>query len=138
MICTKQLERQINLIIKEHVFGFPLGVDYEIFKFSSFTKKILLLLCYVHKVWISILRLKGKRTLYMALLKIHYLITHYSALMARDKPDGGVRIIVDLSWPIGQSVNSCVAADIYDNIPFTLKYPTVDQVVQGKNSGIWS
>ena len=55
--------------------------------------------------------------------------THYSALMARDKPDGGVRIIVDLSWPIGQSVNSCVAADIYDNIPFTLKYPTVDQVV---------
>ena len=50
--------------------------------------------------------------------------------MARNKQDGGVRIIVDLSWPIGQSVNSCVAADIYDNIPFTLKYPTVDQVVQ--------
>ena len=39
-------------------------------------------------------------------------------------------MIVDLLWPIGQSVNSCVAADIYNNIPFTLKYPAIDQVVQ--------
>ena len=30
---------------------------------------------------------------------------HVSPLMARDKPDGGVRVIVDLSWPLGQSVN---------------------------------
>ena len=54
---------------------------------------------------------------------------HVSPLMARDKPDGGVRVIVDLSWPLGQSVNSCVPTDVYDGIPFTLKYPTVDNVV---------
>ena len=26
---------------------------------------------------------------------------HFSPLMSRDKPDGGVRVIVDLSWPLG-------------------------------------
>ena len=55
---------------------------------------------------------------------------HYSPLMARNKPDGGIRIIVDLLWPQGASVNSCVPSDIYDDIPFTLKYPTIDQVVE--------
>ena len=27
-------------------------------------------------------------------------------------------------------MNSCVPSDIYDDIPFTLKYPTIDQVVE--------
>ena len=54
---------------------------------------------------------------------------HVSPLMVRDKPNGGVRVIVDLSWPLGQSVNSCVSPDLYDGIPFTLKYPAVDDVV---------
>ena len=49
--------------------------------------------------------------------------------MARGKPDGGVRVIIDLSWPLGQSVNSWVYSDMYDGIPFTLKYPTIDDVV---------
>ena len=43
-----------------------------------------------------------------------------------DKPDGGVTIIVDWSWPLGASVNSCVASDVYDDIPFNLKYLTID------------
>ena len=54
---------------------------------------------------------------------------HYSPLMARNKPDGGVIIIVDLSWTLGNSVNSCVPSDVYDDMPFNLKYPTIDQVV---------
>ena len=49
--------------------------------------------------------------------------------MARDKPDGGVRIIVNLLWPLGQSINGCVSLDIYNGIPFNLKHPTVDDVV---------
>ena len=55
---------------------------------------------------------------------------HFSSLMARDKPDGSVRVIVELSWPLGASVNSCIPSDVYDNILFKLKYPTIDQVVE--------
>ena len=55
---------------------------------------------------------------------------HFSPLMARPKPDGGTRIIVDLSWPVGASVNSCVPSNVYDDIPFILQYPTTDQVVE--------
>ena len=53
--------------------------------------------------------------------------------MARDKPDGGgggggggVRVIVDLSWPLGQSVNSCITPNFFDDVQFKLKYPTID------------
>ena len=49
--------------------------------------------------------------------------------MARDKPDGGTRVIVDLSWPLVASVNSCILSDIY-NILFKLKYPAIDHVVE--------
>ena len=55
---------------------------------------------------------------------------HYSPLMARNKPDGGVRIIVDLPWPLGASVNSCVPSDVCDDISFTLIYPTLYRVVE--------
>ena len=55
---------------------------------------------------------------------------HFSPLMARDKPDGKVRVIVDLSWPIGQSVNSCTIPGVFDNVQFQLKYPSIDLLVQ--------
>ena len=38
---------------------------------------------------------------------------HYSPLMARDKPDGGVRVIVDLSWPLFSSVNSGIPDNMF-------------------------
>ena len=56
--------------------------------------------------------------------------THYSPIMARSKPDGSIRVIVDLSWPIGQGVNNYVPGDKFDDISFTLKYPTIDLVVE--------
>ena len=57
---------------------------------------------------------------------------HYSPLMARDKPDGGggVRVIVDLSWPMGSSVNSYIPDNQFDCINFNLKYPTIDMVIE--------
>ena len=50
--------------------------------------------------------------------------------MARPKPDGSTRVIVDLSWPHGSSVNSCVPMDTFDKIEFKLKYPTIDNAIQ--------
>ena len=35
-----------------------------------------------------------------------------------------------MSWPLDLSVNSCVPSNVYDDVPFILKYPTIDQVVE--------
>ena len=56
--------------------------------------------------------------------------------MAKDKQNGSVRVIIDLSWPLNATVNSCIPSYIYtciyiyDDIPFKLKYPTIDQIVE--------
>ena len=56
--------------------------------------------------------------------------THYSPLMTRSKPDGGVRVIVDLSWPINNSVNSAIPDDRLDILCAKLRYPTIDNLVE--------
>ena len=54
---------------------------------------------------------------------------HISPLMVRAKPDGGTRVIVDLSWPRHCSVNSCVPTIFFDFIESQLKYPTIDNLI---------
>ena len=54
---------------------------------------------------------------------------HISPLMARAKPDGGTRVIVDLSWPCHCSVNSCVPTNFFAFIEFQLKHPTIDNLI---------
>lgn len=54
---------------------------------------------------------------------------HVSPLMSRDKPNGKKRIIVDLSYPPGQSVNDKVTED-YDGVPFKLSYPSIDSIAR--------
>ena len=45
-------------------------------------------------------------------------------LGARDKPDGSMHLILDLSQPDGQSVNSHI-----DRVSFTVQYTTMDQAI---------
>ena len=45
---------------------------------------------------------------------------HYSPLMARSKPDGGTRVIVD--WPIGSSVNIAVPDNYFNFSNFNLSF----------------
>ena len=40
------------------------------------------------------------------------------------------RVIVNLSAPYGASVNDCIQNDQYDSIPYTLSYPSVDNIVR--------
>ena len=56
--------------------------------------------------------------------------THFSPLMARNKPDGGAIVIVDISWHIGQTVNSCIPDNMFENINFVPKYPNIDMIMQ--------
>ena len=59
--------------------------------------------------------------------------THYSPLMTRDKADGGTRVIVHLSWPLGAGVNQFVLDDLFDFMEFQLNYPIIDHIVHKIN-----
>ena len=51
--------------------------------------------------------------------------------MSREKPDSPHRrVIIDLSFPHGTSVNAGISKDIYLDTPFTLKLPTIDNITR--------
>ena len=55
---------------------------------------------------------------------------HFSPCLTRDKPNSkSRRVILDLSFPPGQSVNDGVPKDKYLGSYFELKYPSVDDKV---------
>ena len=54
---------------------------------------------------------------------------YYSSFMTREKPNGDHRrVIIDLSWPKGHSVNSGVDKNSYLGTDFILSFPTVDHI----------
>ena len=54
---------------------------------------------------------------------------HASPLMVRDKQDSDQkRTIMDLSWPKGLSLNNGVTKDMYLDTPYTLYYPSIDNI----------
>ena len=56
---------------------------------------------------------------------------HISPFMTRDKPNSeNRRVIIDLSWPQGNSVNAGVPSDKYLGTEFVLTYPSVDNITQ--------
>ena len=67
---------------------------------------------------------------------------HTSPFMTRDKANSNnKRVIVDLSWPIGNSVNNGSSGSKYENLEFVLSLPTIDHVIRaihrfGKGSKI--
>ena len=58
---------------------------------------------------------------------------HYSPLLSRPKPDDSRRIIVNLSFPYGASVNDCIKNDVYDGVQFKLKYLAIQDIVDEIN-----
>ena len=54
---------------------------------------------------------------------------HISPFMSREKPEANTRrVIIDLSWPLGQSVNSGIDKTSYLGTDFNLVLPTVDHI----------
>ena len=61
---------------------------------------------------------------------------HHSPFMTREKPGAPHRrVIIDLSYPRGRSVNSGVAKDSFLGTPFILTLPTVDTVTSAVKMG---
>ena len=55
---------------------------------------------------------------------------HVSPFLTREKPHSeNRRVILDLSFPVGQSVNDGVAKDKYLDTYFELNYPSVDTII---------
>ena len=55
--------------------------------------------------------------------------SHTSPFMTRNKPNSDRRrVIIDLSWPLGASVNAGIDKDTYLGTPFALTFPTVDVI----------
>ena len=61
----------------------------------------------------------------------HY---HCSPLLTRPKESNRRRVILNLSYPAGASLNDAVTRDLFDNLNFTLKFPTVDNVLHSVRS----
>ena len=56
---------------------------------------------------------------------------HVSPFMTRSKPNSDSRrVIVDLSWPIGESVNSGINKNTYLRSQFDLTFPLVDHITE--------
>ena len=54
---------------------------------------------------------------------------HISPFMMRHKPDSDRRrVIIDLSWPVGESVNAGIDKDTYLGSQFDLRFPSVDDI----------
>ena len=55
---------------------------------------------------------------------------HTSPFMTRNKPNSDRRrVIIDLNWPTGASVNAGIDKDTYLNSPFVLTFSTVDDIM---------
>ena len=55
---------------------------------------------------------------------------HYPPLLSCPKEGDSQRIIENLSYPLGNSVNSCILKTEYDGYTFQLSYPSVNDIVQ--------
>ena len=121
-------------ILAEYIeFGFPMNIDYNTFVPNTHIVNHKSAICRPEGVNKYFQIETSKQAMLGPFDKQPFDAMHFSPLMARDKPDGGVRVIVDLSWPLGQSVNSCVTPNYFDNVEFKLKYPTVDLLVEKIN-----
>ena len=61
--------------------------------------------------------------------KIDHPAYHCSPLLTRPKPPDKRRVIVDLSFPRGASVNDSIDSKLFDGHEFKLKLPTMDHII---------
>ena len=55
---------------------------------------------------------------------------HCPPLLTRPKDNSKRRVILNLSYPTGASLNDAVTKDLFDHKAFTLRFPTIDDVLE--------
>ena len=110
-------------------YGFPLTLDYENFNYNTDIVIHKSALEYPIAVEEYLNTEIGHKALVGPYTKPPFTKLHVSPMMTRCKPDGSRRLIVDLSWPPGESVNSRIPDNMLDGHMGILKYPTIDHIV---------
>ena len=91
------------LILCEYLqYGFPLNVAYDNFQAVTIITNHASALSAVDQYFADEI---SHKAIIGPLTKSPFEDTHYSPLLTRAKSDGGTRVIVDLSWPLGAGVN---------------------------------
>ena len=110
-------------------FGFPLSINYDMFCHNSEIANHASATNFPQDVDIYI-RTELQHNALAGLFKTMPIKSfHCSPLLFHPKEGNSRRIIVDLSYPEGNSVNSNILKDEYDGYKFQLSYPSVDNIV---------
>ena len=111
-------------------FGFPVGLDYENFNYNQQVDNHASANKFPEAVDAYIATEVKYKALVGPFQNDPFAQMHMSPMMTRPKPDSTRRLIVDLSWPLGDSVNNCITDNHFDGNTCSLKYPTIDHIVQ--------
>ena len=123
-------------------FGFPLSLDYDVFQYNNQVVNHSSATNFPSHVDTYLQTEQSFKAIAGPFERSPFSRLHTSPMMTRSKPDGSRRLIVDLSWPHGASVNSAIPDDTFDGRECKLKYPTLDTIVEaiskiGKNALIY-
>ena len=121
-----------QLLLNYLEFGFPLCVNRASLHFNSHVENHPSAVNYPHDVDVYFDKELSHQAIVGPFEEIPFPV-HYSPLLSRPKPDDTRRIIANLSFPYGASLNDCISDGIYDNVPFQLKYPVVQDIVDKIN-----
>ena len=124
------LKDSTDAILFDYIrFGFPLALDYIDFEYNLTCDNHSLATEHPKDVNIYL----NKEVSYNAMAGPYTVKPierlHVSPLLTREKPNDSRQVIVNLSYLYHNSVNSNIAKHLYDGYEFTLKYPSVDDIV---------
>ena len=119
-----------NVLVQYLEYGFPLGIDKKNFVFNQQVENHPTAKAFPEDVDIYLHKEIACKAMVGPCPKNIFSKLHISPMLSRPKPNASRRIIVDLSWPKGQSVNSAVRDNCYDDQEFILKYPSVDHILE--------
>ena len=111
-------------------FGFPLSINHPNRLKNSRAVNHHSAIQYPDAVAKYIAKEQGFGTILSPASQIHTPHYHCSPLLTRPKDTNDRRVILNLSYPRGQSLNDYFDKFNFDSRPFTLKFPSVDDIVE--------
>ena len=117
-------------LLRYLAFGFPLSLNEPETLGNKAIKNHISALQYPEAVDRYLAKELEAGTIIGPMLDINNFHIHCSPLLTRPKDMDKRRVILDLSFPHGQSVNDNVNRFAFDNDAFTLKFPGIDNIVE--------
>ena len=115
-------------LLKYLMFGFPLSID----KRNELNNHHIVNHFSAHQFPDAVTEYLHKQTKESAIVgpvsEVNHPAFHCSPLLTGPKDGDKRRVIMDLSYPKGNSVNDFVDKDAFDGTQFTLCFPTVDDI----------